>query len=128
MIIPCELASRTIVPTVRAMIAKELSVSYKMKQDDIAFSLGITQSAVSQYLGNIRGKTLNLDHLDEVRSEIREIALVVTSNSDTKLMCQKCCKICKIIREKRLLCEFHSRLDPSFSSSDCNVCISTLCP
>ena len=127
MIIPCEIASRTIVPTVRAMIAKELSESYKMKQRDIARLLGITQSAVSQYLGNIRGRTLNLEGVDKVGAIVKETAYILTTSSTPKAVCQKCCEACMIIREKRLLCQFHARLDPSFNATSCDICISTTC-
>lgn len=126
MIIPCEIAAKSVVPSIRAMIAKELSHSYNMKQEDIAERLGITQSAVSQYLGKIRGKALELDGIMEVEVVIKDIAYVLaTDTSDGKTIGQKYCQTCRIIREKRLLCQLHKKLDPVFNVKDCNLCVST---
>lgn len=123
MIIPCEIASRAVVPTVRAMVAKELSESYKMKQEGIASLLGITQSAVSQYLGNIRGRTLDLEGVEEVEAVVKELTYILMTDSNSKAACQRCCEACRIIREKRLLCQLHAHLDPTFNIAGCNVCI-----
>ncbi|MFH0749052.1 MAG: hypothetical protein V1915_03950 [Candidatus Bathyarchaeota archaeon] len=123
MIIPCEIASRTIVPSVRAMIAKELSESYKMRQNGIACILGVTQSAVSQYLGNVRGNTLNLENVEEIGILIQEMTNILTTNPTSNTVCRKCCEACRIIREKRVLCKFHNQLDSSYDPLSCNICI-----
>jgi len=126
MIVPCEIAAKAIVPTIRAMIAKELSQSYKMKQDDIAERLGITQSAVSQYLGNIRGKALDLGGVTEIEVVIKDLAYILAAGTpDARAVGRKYCETCRIIREKRLLCQLHKRLDPLFNTKDCDLCIST---
>lgn len=124
MIIPCEMAVKAIIPTVRAMVAKELSHSYRMRQDDIASVLGITQSAVSQYLNNIRGKALNIEGVKEVETVVKDIAYILINKSPTqKIICKKYCETCRIIREKRILCQLHKRLDPMFNTTDCDLCM-----
>ena len=123
MFIPCEMAVKAIIPTVRAMVAKELNKTYKMKQEDIAFTLGLTQSAVSQYLGNLRGKALNLEGVKEVESIVDDLAYILTQNSPPRTVCQKYCEACKIIRAKRMMCQLHKRLDPLFNITECDICI-----
>lgn len=127
MIILCEIASRTIVPSFRAMVAKELFESYKMKQDNIANLLGITQSAVSQYLSNTRGRALDLEGINEVVDIVKAVSLDLTSNLPSKIVCQRCCEVCKIVREKMLLCQFHERLDPLYDAKGCDICIPDQC-
>jgi len=126
MIIPCEMAAKAIIPTVRAMVARELSQSYRMRQDDIADLLGITQSAVSQYLGNIRGKALDLEGVKEVETVVKDLASILTMASLTpRVVCQKYCEACRIVREKKILCQLHGRLDPMFNTTDCDICTPT---
>ena len=44
-----------LLPTIRSRLAKELLRPYKMKQVDVARSMGITQAAVSHYNTQSRG-------------------------------------------------------------------------
>ncbi len=131
MIIPCEMAVKAIVPTIRAMVAKELSTSYRMKQSDIANVMGVTQSAVSQYLGNIRGKALDIEGVKEIDMTVKDIAYsLATDNLEPKHISQKYCEICRIVREKKILCQLHKHLDPSFNTEGCDSCMpsSGICP
>ncbi len=50
----CEIAVKEILPSIRALLAKELSKKYTQKQ--IAEVLGTTQPAISRYLKQARGK------------------------------------------------------------------------
>ena len=126
MIIPCEMAAKAVVPTIRAMVAKELSTSYSMKQNDIADVMGITQSAVSQYLGNVRGKALDVNGVEAVEIAIKDIAYnLVTGTLQPRYVSEKYCKICRIVREKKMMCTLHRRLDPSFNVESCDACIPT---
>ena len=52
---PQEVIVAKLLPTIRARLAKELLRSYKMKQVDVAKSMGITQAAVSHYNTQSRG-------------------------------------------------------------------------
>ncbi len=125
MIITCEMAAKAIVPTIRAMVAKELSESYKMKQKEIADLLGLTQSAVSQYLGNMRGRALNIEGVQEIETIVKDLAYILRTNSTPRVTCQLYCQACRIIREKRILCQLHSRLDPLFDIANCDICMPT---
>ena len=129
MIIPCEMAVKAIVPTIRAMVAKELSASYRMKQSDIASVMGITQSAVSQYLGNVRGKTLDIEGVKEIDVTIKDIAYILaTDTSEPKHIFRKYCEICRIVRERKMLCQLHRHLDPAFNIEGCDRCTPSSAP
>lgn len=124
MIIPCEMAVKSIVPSIRAMVAKELYEAYHMKQDDIARILGITQPAVSQYLNNIRGNALNLKDIKEVEIAVKDLVFTLTEKpKSTRAICQKYCGVCKMIRTRRIMCQIHHDLDPLYNTTNCDTCM-----
>lgn len=49
-----------ILPAIRALIAKELLETHKLKQEDVAKKLGVTQPAVSQYKREVRGSNFEI--------------------------------------------------------------------
>ena len=122
--IPCELAVKSIVPAVRALVAKELSQGYGMKQNDIARLLGVTQSAVSQYARDARGRALDLDRIHGVRPIITDMASELASDGLTpRELNLRYCSACRIVRETRLLCDLHRDLDPGFNVDGCDACM-----
>jgi len=52
---PCEEISKDVIPTMRAILVKDLVERHNLNQVGVANRLGITQPAVSQYLGSLRG-------------------------------------------------------------------------
>src|SRR3989442_8511655 len=56
LIIPCEIASKSVIPALRAMVARELIEEYGLKQEQVAVRLGVTQAAVSKYRHQVRGE------------------------------------------------------------------------
>ena len=124
MSLPCEFAVRSVVPAMRALVARKLSIVYSMKQADIAFRLGITQSAVSQYMRNARGRAIIIDGIDEVQDLVQILADGLASNSLSKRQITKrYCEACKVVRQKKVLCNLHKKLDPDYEIEDCNACL-----
>ena len=124
MTLPCELAVRSAVPAIRALVARKLSITYQMKQEDIAFLLGITQSAVSQYMRNARGKAIDIGGIEEVQELVQSLADGLASDSlSQRQITRRYCEVCQIIRQKRLLCSLHKRLDPDYKIEDCDSCL-----
>jgi len=127
---PCELAVRLVVPSLRALVAKELTQSYSLKQQEIASALGVTQSAVSQYVRSVRGKTLGLDGIVPIERIVKETAESISKNkASTAYINRRFCQACRLIRESRLLCALHRRFDPDFDIEDCGACLpsNTMC-
>lgn len=52
----CEIVSRDIIPSIRALIALVLIEKYNMTQVDVAKKLGVTQPAISYYFHSKRGR------------------------------------------------------------------------
>jgi hypothetical protein len=124
MLAPCEVAVKSVIPAIRAYIAKELTNTYKMKQTDIAFVLGITQTAVSKYLSNVRGQAIRIDHSEEIRSMMNEIASRITDKeiSGPQLI-DEFCTVCNIVRQKGLMCSLCLRSDPLLRHKSCHICM-----
>lgn len=97
----CELVVRKILPTLRAAIVKRLIKEYGMKQTEVSEALGLTQSAVSQYVNQSRGK-----HKEILTSypEIEEFARkTATKIYEGRISAREIdiCKPCQQIRKKR---------------------------
>jgi len=69
----CETVAQVVLPTIRALVAKELIEKYKFTQQDAAAKLGLTQSAISQYLRNLRGSKIKILEKDKKISKEIEI-------------------------------------------------------
>lgn len=121
--LPCEVAVRSLVPAMRASIAKELADQYAMKQGGIAELLNVTQAAVSYYTREMRGAAVNIDKVEEVRQAVKEIAAALASGhwSAPDLM-ERFCAACGAARETGLICRLHKQMEPSISLRDCKVC------
>src|SRR5216117_157580 len=75
MLQPQELVVARLLPTIRARLARELLHTYKMKQVDVARSMGITQAAVSHYNTQSRGVDQEMLHLfPEIKPFVHELS------------------------------------------------------
>jgi predicted transcriptional regulator len=102
---PCEDIIKEIIPTIRALIAKDLCSKYGFTQIEAAKKLGITQAAISQYISLKRGgkKLRKIKALPEVKSLIKEISKGIAEEKiSEKDLSNKICLICKTIRKKLL--------------------------
>jgi uncharacterized protein len=119
----CESVAQYVIPTMRALIAKRLMEKYKMTQQAAATKMGLTQSAVSQYLRNLRGSKVKTIENDEgVAKEIESFVDRIASGDLNSLTAMdQFCKICKVIRKRKLLCEIHMKSSPDMK--DCRTCL-----
>jgi len=126
MSLPCEIAVKCILPPIRAMIAKELITKHNLKQAEAAKILGVSQPAISLYIGKNRGKALNLENDPEIKRLVENMAnLLVENKLSTTQFIQNFCEICKAIRAKGLVCQLHKAFDPSIDVEQCKLCKTT---
>jgi len=120
---PCEIAVKSVIPAVRAHVAKELSQTHEMKQNDIAQLLGITQTAVSKYIGNVRGQAIKIDQAREIRFMMDDLASKVAHGkvSGPQLIL-KFCEVCSAIRGNGLMCSLCKQSNPTLDIRVCKVC------
>jgi len=123
MLVPCEIAVKCALPAVRAMIAKELVTKHNLKQAEAAELLGVSQPAISLYSRKIRGKAINLENDQDVKTLIEKLSnIIAEKNLSHKEFIVRFCEICRTIRAKGLLCKMHKNFEPSIDINDCELC------
>ncbi|MEM2153494.1 MAG: helix-turn-helix domain-containing protein [Nitrososphaeria archaeon] len=124
MFVPCEVVVKTILPNIRALIAKELLEKHHLKQTDIAKTLRISQSAVSMYIRRYRGASLNLKEDSEVYEKIVWLSeKFFESNLSQRELISKVCEICRLVRSKGLLCRLHEQFIKPYVIRECSYCL-----
>lgn len=117
----CETMVQEIFPTVRALIAKELTDVLNNTQREAAALMGVTQPAISQYRKELRGKKAVILEADRrVQDSIKGAAriLVETKNPyEAAIMCS----VCKEIRHSGVLCDLHRAGVPELKN--CRTCL-----
>lgn len=114
---PQEIEVWYLIPGIRRELAKFLIEKYSMSQKQISEILGITESAVSQYIKEKRGSEMKFDEgeLQLIEDAARKIA-------DQKLEANKeIYKLCVAFRGSPSLCDFHRKRDGSIDH-DCKLC------
>lgn len=124
LILPCEVAVRSVIPAVKALLAKELMEEQGLKQDQVAEILGISQSAVSKYSRKVRGHAIKVDEIEEIRPFISGMVTVLLEGTrqDTGLL-DLFCQACVAIRKTRLMCAFCQKSDPTIVVEECRFCL-----
>jgi len=123
MLLPCEVAVKSLIPAIRSAIARELTQTHGLKQKDVADLLGITQTAVSKYAHHVRGTVLKIEEVEEVQPTIREIVVSLANGHMSKYeLVMKFCVVCEIVRRNRLMCELCRLSDPTIDIEQCFVC------
>jgi len=125
MMIPCEIAVKSVIPAIRACVAKELTQTYKMRQNDVADRLGITQTAISKYVRDVRGHVVRIDQTEEIRSMMNKIVSQAANDKISRTqLTLGFCEVCKMVRRNGIMCELCKRSDPAIDIDLCKVCMS----
>ena len=123
MILPEELASKSVIPAIRALIVKRLVEDHGMTQQEAAKLLGVTQPAVSKYLHEKRGAAIRLTGIREIDQATTEIADMVSSQKAQPIeVMSRIEAACEYIRRNRYMCDLHKKLEPGMDIDSCHVC------
>lgn len=122
--LPCEVTAKSLVPAIRALLAKELIITHGMKQIEAANLLGITQTAVSKYAHNVRGRrVISIEGDREIKERIKETATSITEKRlDRTEIAVEICYTCRLVREKRLMCPLCKQADETVDVENCTLC------
>lgn len=130
MLTPCEVAVKCVLPSVRAMVAKELVTKHNLRQEEAAKLLGLSQPAISLYYRKMRGTAIDLENDIEVGKLVENLAASLAKHQlSHKDFIPAFCEICRTIRAKGLMCKLHKAFDPTIVIEKCEICslISTKC-
>jgi predicted transcriptional regulator len=123
MILPEELASKSVIPAIRALVVKRLVEEHGMTQQQAAKLLGVTQPAVSKYLHQKRGAAIRLNGIKEIDQATGEIANMVSSRRVKPLeVMSKIEAACEYVKRNRYMCDLHKRLEPGIDIEACHIC------
>jgi len=115
---PCELIVWYVIPTIRAEVAKEM-IDLGLSQKEVSEKLGITQSAVSQYMKDKRGRGIPVNK--EVRKAIKKLAKDIAEGNTAKDVIPGICTVCAIVKSSGSLCDLHRQEDSELEG--CDVCM-----
>ena len=118
-----EVASRYVYPALRRRLVEHLREK-GLKQTEIAGLLSITQSAVSRYLKEERGKRIDVSSFPDIDEKLRNLADLVVEERPTEYEIHT--ELVKISLEflgKGYGCPFHAEIDPGIDPNECRVCL-----
>jgi len=130
MLLPSEIESKSLIPALRAIIAKKLAVEHKIREDQISKMLGVTQAAISNYIRGTRGdpelikKLLAEKQVSEIIIEICDN--LATDKSYTPSTLAKFIGLCNYIKSSLLICDIHHNLESDIDEAICKECESML--
>jgi len=125
MLLPAEIESKTLIPALRAILAKKLSEN-KIREDEISKMLGVTQAAVSNYIRGTRGDPNLIAKLlteEQVVQMLNEISENLASNmAYTPASLSKFIGLCNYIKSSLLICDIHHGLESNIDETVCKEC------
>jgi len=124
LILPCEVAVKSVVPAVKALMAQELVEEHGMNQEQVAEILGISQSAVSKYFRKVRGHVIEADKVQEARPLIASMVVMLVNGEQRRAeFLQLFCETCGTIRKTGIVCRFCKKSDPKIKIEECCFCM-----
>ncbi|MGQ9544959.1 MAG: transcriptional regulator, partial [Candidatus Bathycorpusculaceae bacterium] len=124
LIVPCEIAVKSVIPAIKALIAKQLVEEHGLKQEKVAEILGISQSAVSKYTRKVRGYVIKIDGIEEIEPLIEKmVGLLEGGTYPRREFLKIFCQTCLTIRKTRLMCQFCIKTEPKTSIEECDFCL-----
>lgn len=126
MLLPAEIESKTLIPALRAILAKKLAEDHNIREDEISKMLGVTQAAVSNYIRGTRGDPSLIAKLlaeKQVATLIDELSDNLSSDmAYTPSSLSKFIGLCNYIKSSLLICEIHHNLESDIDEKVCKEC------
>ena len=126
MLLPAEIESKTLIPALRAILAKKLSEDHNIREDEISKMLGVTQAAISNYIRGTRGDPSLIAKLlaeKQVSALIDELTDHLSSDKAyTPSSLSKFIGLCNYIKSSLLICEIHHNLESNIDEKICKEC------
>ncbi len=126
MLLPAEIESKSLIPALRAILAKKLAEDHKIREDEISKMLGVTQAAVSNYIRGTRGDPKLIQKLlveEQVSKMIDELSDSLASDmAYTPSNLSKFIGLCNYIKSSLLICDIHHNLETNIDEKVCKEC------
>ena len=126
MLLPAEIESKTLIPALRAILAKDLAKKHHMCEDEISKMLCVTQAAISNYIRGTRGDPQLIEKLlaeKQVAEMIDDITSSLSSDrAYTPSSLSKFIGLCNFIKSSLLICDIHHELESDIDDEICKEC------
>jgi len=126
MLLPAEIESKSLIPALRAILAKKLAEDHKIREEEISRMLGVTQAAVSNYIRGTRGDPELIKKLlseQQVAKMIDELSDSLSSEmAYTPSSLSKFIGLCNFIKSSLLICDIHHNLESDIDEKVCKEC------
>lgn len=126
MLLPAEIEAKSLIPAIRAILAKKLITEHKMKEEVVAKVLGVTQAAISNYIRGTRGDLELIDKLSsipEIMRKVEDIAQDLVSNrAYTPGTMAKFVELCNFMRYSFIICDVHHKIESNIDEQVCELC------
>jgi len=126
LLLPAEIESKTLIPALRAILAKKLAADHKIREDEISKMLGVTQAAVSNYIRGTRGDPQLIQKLlaeEQVSKLVDELTESLSSDmAYTPSNLSKFIGLCNYIKSSLLICDIHHNLETDIDEKVCKEC------
>ena len=126
MLLPAEIESKTLIPALRAILAKKLAEFHKIREDEISKMLGVTQAAISNYIRGTRGdpnlikKLLSEEQVAKMLDDLSEN--LASDMAYTPSSLSKFIGLCNYIKSSLLICDIHHNLESDIDEKICKEC------
>ena len=126
MLLPAEIESKSLIPALRAILAKQLAKKHLIHEDQISKMLGVTQAAISNYIRGTRGDPKLIEKLlaeKQVAEMIIDISDSLASDrAYTPSSLSKFIGLCNYIKTSLLICDIHHNLESDIDDEVCKEC------
>ena len=126
MLLPAEIESKTLIPAIRAILAKKLTVDHGIREDKISKMLGVTQAAVSNYIRGTRGDPALIEKLLQEKNVAKMIedlsADLASDRAYTPSSLSKFISLCNYVKSSLLICDIHHNMESSIDERVCKEC------
>ena len=130
MLLPAEIESKTLIPALRAILARKLAGDHKIREDEISKMLGVTQAAVSNYIRGARGDPSLIKKLmaeEQVARMVNDLSDDLASDmAYTPSSLSKFIGLCNYVKSSLLICDIHHGLEANIDERICKECESML--
>ncbi len=126
MLLPAEIESKSLIPALRAILARNLAKKHLIHEDEISKMLGVTQAAISNYIRGTRGDPKLIEKL-MAEKQVSEMIIDISDNlaSDrayTPSSLSKFIGLCNYIKTSLLICDIHHNLESDIDDEVCKEC------
>jgi len=123
LLLPCEVGVKTILPAVKAIMARTIVEKHGLKEKETAKILGLSQSAVSRYINRGRGNLIEIENSIEVSTLIDQmVTFLVKEPHKKREILELFCQTCKTVRKQGLMCSLCQKEMHKEWSEACAFC------